>query len=202
MKMITVFKFFAPAMLALALILGGCAKEDPAKPLEVDWNRTAVVTGWFSVNADITKDRDQQKFSAPSVDNMSVGDLFVVTLPYSSLNSGASGTYVLPKNKIVYNDYGQFTITVPVGVSGSDITVKMLDFEGALKKEVDGSAKTLTVIWKASTKSGTASNLMPGAIHYFPAWTLDAAVAPYTNPEVHNTSVCEEVTKVGTLTPQ
>jgi len=172
MKKVSIF--LAVAFVATALGFTGCASEDPAKPLEVDWNRTAVLKGTILINADISKVRADQKLSAPPTTFDK--EAFIVSIPYSSLNSGASGTYILPKEKIVYRN-GEFTITVPVGVSGSTVTVKIDDFAGTLKKTIGTDDKTVDVIWKPSAvvgTSGSSKTLSPGQTAYFDNWILDA----------------------------
>ncbi len=175
-----VFNFFAMAAVVLSLGLSGCAKEDPAEPLDVDLNRTAVLKGTILINADIAKTRADQKLSAPSITK----DAFIVTLSYSDLNSGATGTYILPKDKIEYKSTGEFTITAPVGVGETTITVKVSDFTGTLKKTVSGTDKTIDVIWKGSDYAKGSLKVVPGQTSYFDTWTLDPFMVPDVAEEV------------------
>lgn len=155
------------AAIVLSLGLSGCAKEDPANALDVDMNRTATINGTILVNADITKAPADQKYSAPAITNES----FIVTVPYSALNSGAAGTYVLPKDKITYSS-GKYVITVPVGVSNTQVTIKISDFTGSLKKTVSGADKTVDVIWKASAKQASKT-VVAGETAYMSDILLD-----------------------------
>ena len=171
-----VVNLFVAAAMGLPLVFSSCAKEDPAKPLEVNWNRTAVLKGTLLINADITKDRADQKLSAPSITR----DAFFVSIPYSSLNSEAEGDYILPKDKIEYKTNGEFTITAPVGVSATKVTVRVSDFSGTLKKTISGTDKTIDVIWKPSKivgVDGSSLSLSPGGTAYFPNWILDAFIS-------------------------
>jgi hypothetical protein len=182
----SVSSLFVMAVVALSLGVSGCAKEDPAKPLEVDWNRTGTVKGTILINPDITKAADEQKYSAPAITSSN----FVVSIPYADLNAGAGGTYII-KDKLTYNSStGEFTVTVPVGVGGARVTIKMSDFEGTLKKEVGGTDKTVDVIWKASTKSVTNKEVAPGAVVYLDNWILDPAAS---------SACCEDIKKDGSF---
>ena len=161
----SVSKFYAMAAVALSLGLSNCAKEDPAKPLEIDQTRTATIKGVVLINADITKAPADQKYSAAPIKATD----FVVTIPYDAFNSGASGTYFLPKDKINYNaSTGEFTITVPVGGNGTtDVSIVISDFLGTLKKNVSGTDKTVDVIWLASKNiHKRAPSVSPGQVVY------------------------------------
>ena len=154
------------AMAVLALGLTSCAKDDPATVVEIDHTRTATVQGKILVNTDETI--TPARWSAPSSVN------FIATLPYSSLHSGASGTYVIPQENISYNSStGEFTITAPVGYNGSAVTVKFEDFKGEVRKNVGGNQTNVKVIWK--TKTASAVTVHPGETNNLTYWKLNGS---------------------------
>jgi len=140
-----VYIFLATAIVGLSFGLTGCVQEDPAKPFDIDWSRTATVTGKiFITNGSI--------YQVPY--NMDSKD-FIVSVPYRSFNSGASGRYRLPNDRIVYNrNNGEFTITVPVGNGPTRVYVDFSDFPDAIGEYEE-------VIWKASN-CGKSARVLPG----------------------------------------
>jgi hypothetical protein len=160
-----VFSFFALAAVALSVGLTSCGKEDVAEPLNVDLNRTATVKGKILVNTDETKAAADQKWSAPG------GVTLTATVPYSSLNGSAkTGDYVVAAEKIQYSSStGEYTITVPVGVNATTVTVKLAQFTGEVKRNVPGTTdtKTYSVIWSGSTGSVSVT---PGTTGYIAEW--------------------------------
>ena len=98
----SICNLFMMAVFSLSLGLAGCVKEDPAKPLEIDWSRTAKIEGTFLINWDVSSlDPLDQVYSPPDITNES----FVVTIDYWDLISRVGGTYYLPKKHIIYVFY-------------------------------------------------------------------------------------------------
>ena len=139
--------FFAVATVAIALSLTGCSKEDPAKPLEVDLNRTARVEGNILYNTDITI--SPQKWSAPS--SLTI----IASVPYSDLNAGAKGTYYIPSTKITYNS-GKYSIEATVGLSGATVTIKVCSFTGE-QRQASGN---VSGIWSLANE--ISQPVLPG----------------------------------------
>ena len=179
MKNVSNFMVLAVIMLSLGLV--SCVKEDPAKPLDVDWTRTAVVKGTLLYNTDLNKPLSEQKWSAPAI----TSDAFVVTVPYSSLNSGASGTYRVPNKDISYNSNGEFSVTVPVGVNATTITVKVSDFAGSRK--LAGADRAVDGIWSFTVGSNPRTvSLMPGQTGFITNWYVDSFSATKTDGSLVN----------------
>ena len=160
------------AVFVLSLGLSGCVEEDPAKPLEVDWSRTATLKGKILINEDISTGKPQ-RWTSPNITNQ----YFVVTMDYSELITTATGVYFLPNEKIDYNrNTGVFIITVPVGIYPMDISVHMTNFDGQLIKDrvgVSDETETFNIIWQASKLNGKAEGVRVGDNFSFGTWTLD-----------------------------
>jgi len=121
-------------IVCLSFGLKGCVQEDPAKPLEIDLDRVATLTGKMLIQFG-------NSTQAPHI--MSNTD-FIVSVPNSSFKYNATGHYVLPKDKIIYvKENGEFTIFVPVGYGATSVIIDFSDFSEA----INGTAE---VIWKAS----------------------------------------------------
>lgn len=155
---------FVTALLATGLFISSCSTEDPATPLNVNMNQTATVCGKILINRNETV--SPQIWSAP--ENISI----MATVPYSSLNSSATGTYVIPLSNITYKPSGEFEIKAPVGIEGSTITVKFFDFKGTVKTNKKGEG-TYPVIWKGQTQ--TSTKLYPGETYYLTTWKLSGS---------------------------
>ena len=145
------FSFCAVTITVLSLGLSSCTKEDPAKPLEVDWNRTGTVEGTILyVNDETTTPK---KYAAPSSLEISA------TIPYSDLNSGASGTYSIPKSNITYTgSTGKFSVKVPVGVNGADVTIRVSSFTGTRREDDGGTSVTVNGIWSLTSPATISAN--------------------------------------------
>ncbi|RYZ46124.1 MAG: hypothetical protein EOP49_23900 [Sphingobacteriales bacterium] len=101
--------------------MASCSKEDPAMPLEINAEQTATINGKILINKD--ENTATPKWAAPA--NVQI----IATVPYSELNSSASGTYAI--KTVSYNaTTGEFSIVAPVSANGSVITVKFADFKG------------------------------------------------------------------------
>lgn len=156
-----VFSFFALAAIVLSVGLNSCSKDDPADALNVDTERTATLKGKVLINANETDPR----WSAPATVTITA------TVPYNSLNSKATGNYVVPKENITYTAAtGEFTIIAPVGVTGSTISVTLDQFPGTVTQ----SAGTINVIWN---KSEGSEKVTPGSVGYLPEWTKSGSGA-------------------------
>ncbi|MDR1865125.1 MAG: hypothetical protein LBR08_06075 [Bacteroidales bacterium] len=145
----------------LSMLLSGCAKEDPATPLSVDWNRTATVKGRILIK----KDFKEAKPTWAAPENVK----FSASIPYSGLNSNASGKYIIPQDRITYDSStGDVTVVFPVGITGAALTLKFSDFEGKITEATKGDSKD--VIWKS--KEETSSTVLPGEVAYLDTWML------------------------------
>lgn len=155
------------SILAVVMVLGltSCGKEDTATDLNVDLNRVATVQGKILINTDETI--SPARWSAPTSVKL------IATVPYSSLNSGASGTYVIPQENINYGSDGTFTITAPVGVEGTAVTVKFEDFKGEVRVADGTGSKSIKVIWKSQTT--VSSRLFPDETGNLSNWELNGA---------------------------
>lgn len=161
---------FVTAMLAVGLLFSSCAKEDPAIPLNVNMDQTATIHGKILVNKN--EAATTQTWSAPDDFNV------IATVPYSSLNSSAIGDYVIPSENISYNkSAGEFTIKAPVGIEGSNVTVKFSDFKGSVRANKGGKELIYSVIWKG--KSANTGKIYPNETFYLPTWKLNGS-AHYT----------------------
>lgn len=159
-------QLFSILAVTTALVLGltSCAKEDTASNLEVDLSRTATIQGKILVNTDETA--VNPRWSAPSTVSL------IATVPYSSLNAQASGTYVIPKENISYeSSTGIFTIKAPVSVQGTVVTVKFEDFKGEVRQPDGTGTKTVKVIWKSQTRASVT--VYPGETYNLTYWQLN-----------------------------
>lgn len=170
MKKVSIFALIALGGLSMGM--ASCSKEDPATPLEINAEQTATINGKILINKD--ENTATPKWAAPA--NVQI----IATVPYSELNSSASGTYTI-KN-VTYNaTTGEFAIVAPVSANGSVITVKFADFKGevVVPTVVNGtpSTETIKVIW--NSKTANSNNLVPGEVYNLPTWELNGA-ADYT----------------------
>ena len=120
-----VFSFFAATAVMLSVGLSSCAEEDPAKPLEVDWDKVATVKGTIFY----VPDANDNKLKASS--NIKIR----ATIPYNSIfpGMGFSGNYVIPEGKIDYSSStGEYSFPVPVEATGN-VTITVEDFTGIRK---------------------------------------------------------------------
>jgi hypothetical protein len=165
-------KKFLSILTVLAFTLGlvSCSSsEDPAEPLYVNLERTATITGKILVNEDETSLSSVWK--AP---NGVTAASFIATIPYSDLNSGATGTYIIPQENITYeSNTGIFKIKAPVSVRGSVVTVKFQDFNGNVRMLVNGSGRTVPVIWQSKTL--TSDKVFPRETYNLPYWKLNGS---------------------------
>ena len=123
-----VISFFAATTFMLSIGLSSCVKEDPAKPIEIDWTKTGTVTGKLLFVNDLND--PNPKYKAPSDSDIEI----YATILYSAIapGMGLSGSYVIPKEKITYKS-GDFSIETPVGNTGGVVTVRVSSFPGTLK---------------------------------------------------------------------
>jgi len=190
-----VFSFFAATVIILSTGMNSCTK-DTAKPLEVDWNRTATVKGAVLVNSDVTKITSEQVYAAADI----TVDNFIVTIDYGELTTGASGTYTLPKDKILYNESdGTYTIVAPVGANGTTINVKVADFPGSLRKMAELVATPYDVVWKSSSFPKSIVNVMPGEIRYNNNILLDGNTSSHYSIVVSDGIINNTATLYGKL---
>jgi hypothetical protein len=150
------------AVTAIAVMMGfsSCSNDDPAQPLNVDWNQTATVHGKLLIQNDFF-DASPKWATASDVK-------FVATVAYDELASGATGTYTVPSDKITYDGRtGEVTVVFPVSRLGTQLSLKLLDFTGSVKI-ADG--KTIDVIWQGTTKY--SAKLYPGDVDYLEDWQL------------------------------
>ena len=141
----SICNLFLMAVFALSLGLVSCDEEgDPAKPYELDWSKKAILKGKIEM---IDDQGDPTPIGAFTTDG-SLEDYFIVSIPFEQLFSDIPGDYILPASKIAYYEAtGEFTIEVPVGVHGTNITVSMTDFWGYL---ILTSESLADVLWLAS----------------------------------------------------
>lgn len=170
MKKVSIFALIALGGLSMGM--ASCSKEDPATPLEINAEQTATINGKILINKD--ENTATPKWAAPA--NVQI----IATVPYSQLNSSASGTYTI-KNVSYNATTGEFAIVAPVSANGSVITVKFADFKGevVVPTVVNGtpSTETIKVIW--NSKTANSNNLVPGEVYNLPTWELNGA-ADYT----------------------
>jgi len=164
-----VFSFFTVTALVLLVSLNGCVQEDPAKPMEIDWSRTATLKGVVMVNSDVTKVSSDQVWRAADI----TSDNFIVTINYPDLANGATGVYTVPKENIVYTKSDGYTIVAPVGLYGTTIRIKVTDFNGTLLRMVDFESTNLDVVWRSSDQEKAVSNVMGGETRYVQDIMLD-----------------------------
>ena len=146
-----VFSFFAATTFLLSIGLSSCVKEDPAKPMEINWNKTGVVTGKLLYVNDMSVANPEYK--APPQKDIEI----LATIPYNAIVSGVTGTYVIPKEKISYQS-GEFTIETPVGDAGGTVTIRVSSFYGS--KKVNATT-TQEGIWYISNAFNVV-NVLPG----------------------------------------
>jgi len=151
----SVCNLFIMAVFALSLGLSGCAKEDPAKPLDIGSFKTATVEGTILYITDVTTGTTQKYSSPPTLE-------INASIPYSALKSGATGTYYIPKKDITYSG-GKYTVTVPVGPSGANVTIIVSPFLGTQKQTKSGSNIDVNGLWRLSGgNSFTVNSVLPG----------------------------------------
>ena len=115
----------------LLLLVYSCNIEDPAKPLEVNLDRTATISGV----ALIVQDEHLQIWAPAPIRRAD----FFVTVAYNQLVTEANGFYVLPVERISYNaTTGVFTITVPAGVVETHVSVTINGFPGHVNRTNPG----------------------------------------------------------------
>ena len=140
---------FASAAFALSVGLSGCAKEDPAKPLEINLNKTATIKGTvlYVENHSVT----EPTYKAAPIS----GSDIKIKIPYSDLNSLYMGyDYYIVESKNISCSNGEFTATIPATDSGVEFEIEFGDFEG----KYNTGSKELNVLWMCnSTASGTVS---------------------------------------------
>ena len=178
----SVCNLFMMAVFALSLGLSGCVKEDPAKPLEVDWSRTATIKGTLLVEGDIFSAVPKWSAPVPYRGLTDFREVFIVSIDYNYLVSRSEGRYYLPKEKISYSLItGEFTIEVPVGVAPTQVLIRLSDFYGIQKKLIPGSTPAkdvdVDVIWRASSRGWSSKWVVAGQTSYFETWKLDAGLA-------------------------
>jgi len=118
--------FFAGTALLLSVGLFGCLKEDPAKQLEVDWNKTGIVSGKILYVNDVSG-TPPYKYEAPRAQDVALRAI----VAYSDFVDGAGGVYQIPNDKITYDPAtGVFTVEVPTGDKGGEVEIMMSDFVG------------------------------------------------------------------------
>jgi len=169
------------AIVLSSLVIGvtSCKKEDPAKALKVNLEQTATVNGKILINAN--ESDSLPKWSAPQ--NVQI----LASVPYNQLNSNAYGNYTI--NSVNYNPAtGEFTVVAPVGVNGSSIDIKIVDFKGTVITPVWVDTayvnKTINVLWNGT--SGNTPYLVPGEVYTLPTFELDGdySVLPSVGDEI------------------
>ncbi|MDR1153984.1 MAG: hypothetical protein LBL04_04680 [Bacteroidales bacterium] len=158
--------FLAVTAIAATMGLNSCSSDDPAQPLNVDWNQTATVHGKLLIRNDFV-DATPKWTTASDVK-------FVATVDYAQLASGAEGTYIVPGDKITYDGRtGEVTVVFPVSRMGTQLSLKLLDFTGSVKiSDGNGGSKTVDVIWKGTPTSKTSDKMYPGDVGYLTNWQL------------------------------
>jgi hypothetical protein len=147
-RFLHIVAFFA---LAAGLSLTSCSKEDPAEsipnePASVSMEKTATITGYVVTIDDISV--TTPVYSAPSAANFKM----YVSIPYTDLmGSNYQGLVTeWTTTDVAYDaSTGKYTVTVPVGFSGSNVTLTLASYAGT-QKELDGTATvTANGIWEA-----------------------------------------------------
>ncbi|MDR1667206.1 MAG: hypothetical protein LBS03_05900 [Bacteroidales bacterium] len=148
--------FYAVTAIAVVMGFSSCSNDDPAEPLNVNWNQTATVHGKVLIQDNFEPSGTPKWTTSSAVK-------FVATVPYSQLAPGASGTYTVPSDKITYNaTSGEVTVEVPVSKNNiTALTLKVLAFEGEV---TDYNGDDIDVIWGSKTK--TTNALSPGEVAY------------------------------------
>ncbi len=131
------FFLFAATAVACNVLFTSC-DEDPASELSIENLKTATIEGTYLVVTDFTKDTTTLK--TPS--NIVV----TAEIPYSELSPEATATGVYSVTGTYSN--GKYSVTVPTSVKGSNVTVKLSQINGSVKK-VDST--TVNVIWADET---------------------------------------------------
>ena len=157
---------FASAVFALTVGLSGCAKEDPAKPLEINKNQTATFTGkvLYINNTALTP----QTWAAPALTSSD----FMVTIDYKELNPLASGTYVVGNENVKYSN-GVFTFDAPVALAGTTVTVVISNKGGTRTYKDNSDIVEKNGIWEFSNKSYSAKA--------YPGQTVDLGTNTFTS---------------------
>jgi hypothetical protein len=173
--------FLGIAAMALAGVFSGCSTEDTATPLNVDWSQTATINGTLLIITDQSSANPYTDAKWKVIDSdVNIKQYFVAEVPYSALNPGANGTYVVKATaeNFTYDEKGQFSFKVPAGKTAASIKVKMLPWQGQvkyLKFASIGEEKIYPVIW--DEKTGTES-VAAGETKYLPAWKLYGGYTP------------------------
>jgi hypothetical protein len=125
-------------MLALGAILvsASCSKEDPAKALDDSVytaapEKQATIQGKLLVNSNTAL--TEQVYSALS------GITVIATIPYSNLNSSASGSSGAFSTSTTTNSSGEFTLKVPATASGVPVTLTVNDKDGKQRQQTGTS---------------------------------------------------------------
>ena len=154
-----VFCFFAAAAIGLPLMLSSCAKEDPAKPLEVNLSKTGTfkTTILAVTNTTVTP----QTYAAAPITKENI----VATVLLRQLNPGLgasnTSTYLVPNSDIDYNaSTGVLEIKVPTVDAGVTLTVSIISASG---RRMQGSpAAEVVGIWSYGGSAITPT-IYPGA---------------------------------------
>ena len=158
-----VFLFFVTAVITLSLGLTGCVKEDPAKALEVDLNRTATIDGRVLV----FELEDEGIWSVAKSVPMSA------RVRYTDLNEfAASGTYYTVDFQT--DAFGEFKVDVPVGANGSTrVEIRLHQFKSKVTPPVGDD---INVIWGVENKTEW---IRPGETRFI-RWEITRATNGWT----------------------
>jgi hypothetical protein len=132
---------FAILFVMAAVLMVSCDKDETATSLSVNLLKKATVKGYVYAQLDLTAD---------GLEKAPAGTKVLVSIPYSYLNSSASGNY---KDTAVVNDQGFFEIEVPVGNTSAYITFIPIPFETSQVQSLGSVESPLMKYYTADTYS-------------------------------------------------
>jgi hypothetical protein len=135
---------FAVMLIMTAVLMVSCDKDETATSLSVNLLKKATIKGYAYAQLDLTNE---------GLEKAPAGTMVIISIPYSNLNSSASGTY---KDTATVNTDGFFEIEVPVGNNSATVTYIPLPFEtnqiqslgsfdSQVKKYYTGQASSITL---------------------------------------------------------
>jgi hypothetical protein len=136
---------FAALFVMSAVLMVSCDKDESDTSLNIDLLKKATIKGYVYAQLDLT---------TAGLEKAIPGTKIIISVPYSDLNSSASGNY---KDTTVVSADGTFEIEVPVGNSSAYISIIPLPFETTQVQELGSIVSPVKKYYTAGTSYLTLS---------------------------------------------